>query len=161
MHPWRTCFYRLHVCNLHTGIFACILDNVIINFSHRYFIYKYRKTKDNFYNVVEIVFCLPVFVNKRSVKKIDDYVIEYACKDANSSSPANESLPYLMNPSSGREGIHAHQPMSHRSLRMFRFFHFSHRQECPEITYMAMGFRPHSFPVGGMYLKGTGQLTKV
>ena len=36
-----------------------------------------------------------------------------------------------------------------------------HRQECPEITYMAMGFRPHSFPVGGMYMKGTGRLTKV
>ena len=25
-----------------------------------------------------------------------------------------------------------------------------HRQDCPEITYIAMGFRPHSFPVGGM-----------
>ena len=35
------------------------------------------------------------------------------------------------------------------------------RQECPEITYMAMGFRPHSFPVGGMYMRGTGRLTKV
>ena len=36
-----------------------------------------------------------------------------------------------------------------------------HRQECPEITYMATGFRPHSFPVGGMYMKGTGKLKKV
>ena len=36
-----------------------------------------------------------------------------------------------------------------------------HRQECPEITYMAMGFRPHWFRVGGMYMKGTGRLTKV
>ena len=36
-----------------------------------------------------------------------------------------------------------------------------HRQECPEITYMAMGFRPHSFPVGGMYVKGIGRLTNV
>ena len=36
-----------------------------------------------------------------------------------------------------------------------------HRQECPEITYMAMVFRPHSFPVGGMYMKGTGWLTKI
>ena len=36
-----------------------------------------------------------------------------------------------------------------------------HRRECPEITYMAMGFRPHSFPVGGMYMKGTGRLMKV
>ena len=26
---------------------------------------------------------------------------------------------------------------------------------------MAMGFRPHSFPVGGMYVKGIGRLTKV
>ena len=34
-------------------------------------------------------------------------------------------------------------------------------QECPEITYMAMGFRPHSFPAGGMYVKGIGRLTKV
>ena len=30
-----------------------------------------------------------------------------------------------------------------------------HRQDCPEITYMAMGFRP------GKYMKGTGRLTKV
>ena len=36
-----------------------------------------------------------------------------------------------------------------------------HRQECPEITYMAIGFRPHSFPVVGMYVKGIGRLTKV
>ena len=36
-----------------------------------------------------------------------------------------------------------------------------HRRECPEITYMAMGLRPHSFSVGGMYMKGTGRLTKV
>ena len=36
-----------------------------------------------------------------------------------------------------------------------------HRRECPAITYMAMGFRPRSFPVGGMYVKGIGQLTKV
>ena len=36
-----------------------------------------------------------------------------------------------------------------------------HRRECPAITYMAMGFRPRSFPVGGMYVKGTGRLTKV
>ena len=28
-------------------------------------------------------------------------------------------------------------------------------------TYMAMGFWPHSFPVGGMYVKGNGRLTKV
>ena len=45
------------------------------------------------------------------------------------------------------------------------FFHTMkcqlHRQECPEITYMAMGFRPHSFPVGGMYVKGIGRFTKV
>ena len=33
--------------------------------------------------------------------------------------------------------------------------------ECPAITYMAMGFRPCSFPVGGMYVKGIGRLTKV
>ena len=26
---------------------------------------------------------------------------------------------------------------------------------------MAMGFRPRSFPVGGMYVKGIGRLTKV
>ena len=38
---------------------------------------------------------------------------------------------------------------------------FRHRQECPEITYMAMGFRPHTFPVGGMYMKGTGRQAKV
>ena len=31
----------------------------------------------------------------------------------------------------------------------------------PEITYMAMGFRPHSFPVGGMFVKGIGRLKKV
>ena len=37
----------------------------------------------------------------------------------------------------------------------------SRRQEWTEITYMAMGFRPHSFPVGGMYVKGIGQLAKV
>ena len=37
----------------------------------------------------------------------------------------------------------------------------SHRRECPAITYMAMGFRPRSFPVGGMYVKGVGRLTKV
>ena len=37
----------------------------------------------------------------------------------------------------------------------------SHRRECPAITYMAMGFRPRSFPVGGMYVKGIGRLTKV
>ena len=30
-----------------------------------------------------------------------------------------------------------------------------------EITYMAMGFRQHSFPVGGLYVKGTGRLLKV
>ena len=36
-----------------------------------------------------------------------------------------------------------------------------HRRECPAITYMAMGFRPRSFPVGGMYVKGIGRLTKV
>ena len=35
------------------------------------------------------------------------------------------------------------------------------RRECPAITYMAMGFRPRSFPVGGMYVKGVGRLTKV
>ena len=35
------------------------------------------------------------------------------------------------------------------------------RQECLEITYMAMGFRPHSFPVEGMYVKGIGGLTRV
>ena len=37
------------------------------------------------------------------------------------------------------------------------------RQECPEITYVAMGFRPHSFPVRGMYvhMKGFGRLTKI
>ena len=29
------------------------------------------------------------------------------------------------------------------------------------ITYMAIGFRPRSFPVGGMYVKGIGRLTKV
>ena len=34
-------------------------------------------------------------------------------------------------------------------------------QQCPEITYMAMGFRPRLFPVGGMYVKGIGRLTKV
>ena len=36
-------------------------------------------------------------------------------------------------------------------------------QQCPEITYMhmAMGFWPHSFLVGGMYVKGIGRLTKV
>ena len=39
--------------------------------------------------------------------------------------------------------------------------HAYHRRECPDITYMAMGFRPHSFPVGVMYMKGTGQRTKV
>ena len=27
--------YRLHVCNFHTGILACLVDNIIINFSHR------------------------------------------------------------------------------------------------------------------------------
>ena len=37
----------------------------------------------------------------------------------------------------------------------------THRRECPAITYMAMGFRPRSFPVGGMYVKGVGRLTKV
>ena len=37
----------------------------------------------------------------------------------------------------------------------------SHRRECPVITYMAMGFRPRSFPVGEMYVKGIGRLTKV
>ena len=26
---------------------------------------------------------------------------------------------------------------------------------------MAMGFGPHSLPLGGMYMKGTGRLTKV
>ena len=26
---------------------------------------------------------------------------------------------------------------------------------------MTMGFRPHSFPVGGMFVKGIGRLTKV
>ena len=26
----------------------------------------------------------------------------------------------------------------------------AHRRECPAITYMAMGFRPRSFPVGGV-----------
>ena len=36
-----------------------------------------------------------------------------------------------------------------------------HRRECPAITYMAMGFRPRSFPVGGMCVKGIGRLTKV
>ena len=36
-----------------------------------------------------------------------------------------------------------------------------HRRECPAITYMAMGFRPRSFPVGGMYVKGVVRLTKV
>ena len=36
-----------------------------------------------------------------------------------------------------------------------------HRQKRPEITYMAMGFRPHSFPVGGMYGKGIGRPMKV
>ena len=38
---------------------------------------------------------------------------------------------------------------------------FLHRRECPEIANMAMGFLPHSFPVGGMYMKGTGWLMKV
>ena len=37
---------------------------------------------------------------------------------------------------------------------------FDHRRECPAITYMAMGFWPRSFPVGGMYVKGIGRLTK-
>ena len=37
----------------------------------------------------------------------------------------------------------------------------NHRRECPAITYMAMGIRPRSFPVGGMYVKGIGRLTKV
>ena len=37
----------------------------------------------------------------------------------------------------------------------------THRRECPAITYTAMGFRPRSFPVGGMYVKGIGWLTKV
>ena len=36
-----------------------------------------------------------------------------------------------------------------------------HRRECSAITYMAMGFWPRSFPVGGMYVKGVGRLTKV
>ena len=36
-----------------------------------------------------------------------------------------------------------------------------HRRECPEITYMAMGVQPHSFPVGGVYVKGVGRPTKV
>ena len=33
-------------------------------------------------------------------------------------------------------------------------------QKCPEITYMAMGFQPHSVPVGGMHMhvKGNGRL---
>ena len=35
------------------------------------------------------------------------------------------------------------------------------RQECPEITHMAMGFQPRSFPVGGMYVKDFGWLKKV
>ena len=39
--------------------------------------------------------------------------------------------------------------------------HAYHRRECPEITYMAMGSRPHSFPVRGVYMKGTGRRTKV
>ena len=33
--PWRTFLYRLHVCNFHTGIFACVVDNIFINFFHR------------------------------------------------------------------------------------------------------------------------------
>ena len=37
----------------------------------------------------------------------------------------------------------------------------AHRREFPAITYMAMGFRPRSFPVGEMYVKGIGRLTKV
>ena len=33
--PLRTFLYRLHVCNFHTGIFACIAERYIfINFSH-------------------------------------------------------------------------------------------------------------------------------
>ena len=35
------------------------------------------------------------------------------------------------------------------------------RQDCPKITYMTRGFRPHSFPVGRMYVQGLGRLTKV
>ena len=33
--PWWTFLYRLHVCNFHTGILACVVDNVFINLSHR------------------------------------------------------------------------------------------------------------------------------
>ena len=46
-------------------------------------------------------------------------------------------------------------------LTSHHFYLSGHPQECPEITYLAMGFRPHSFPVGGMYVKGIGLLTKV
>ena len=27
--------YRLHVCNFHTGILACVVDNVFVNFFHK------------------------------------------------------------------------------------------------------------------------------
>ena len=33
--PWRAFLYRLHVCNFHTGILTCSVDNILINFSHR------------------------------------------------------------------------------------------------------------------------------
>ena len=39
--PWRTSLYRLHlpyrlhVCNFHAAILACVVDNVFINFSHQ------------------------------------------------------------------------------------------------------------------------------
>ena len=39
--------------------------------------------------------------------------------------------------------------------------HHPRRQECPDITNMAMGYRAHSFPVGGMFVEGIGRLTKV
>ena len=51
--------------------------------------------------------------------------------------------------------------LSQASLRDVERQRCWHRRECPAITYMAMGFRPRSFPVGGMYVKGIGRLTKV
>ena len=58
---------------------------------------------------------------------------------------------------------YSHSLCRSRTSPIGKHVHFfrMHRQECPEITYMAMAFRPHSFPVGGMYMNGTGRLTKV
>ena len=68
--------------------------------------------------------------------------------------------PLLQYIQAGRKSrIGGFQPATVRKRRTSDFC--PRRQECPEITYTAMGFWPHSFPVGGMYLKDIGRLVKV